>query len=237
MWMKNHSLLNFSAFICAFVIGFMFSARFYDPGSTFIPFTSNVSAAETQHGIRELGNGQKSFLVITTSAIVKPEAELTGIWLVSYMPNKPDIHILPIYPTAGTDTTGLDQQLAASFQLSTLGKTSLVDQTFLDLMTSKNYWWSGYIVLDEQALGALTPGVENIMTADPSAPSLLQSACTLLVKDGIANELTQLFNSDNPRIISDLDPEVLQQEVQNLLSDEQPLTCTFPAIAVSASAH
>ncbi len=235
--MKNHSLLNFSAFICAFVVGFMFSARFYHSGITLLPLASSVSAAETHPAIRELGNGQKSFLVITTRTLDKSDAELTSLWLVSYMPGKPDIHILPIYPAAGSGSTESDQQLATLFRLSIQNKVTRVDQDFVDLLKSRNYWWSGYIVLDEQALGEVFTRLPGMTDGYYSANSLLLAACSELVKDGITDDLMQTLVSDRQSVITDLDPELLQQEVETLLSGEQPLTCNMPVAEVSTIVH
>jgi hypothetical protein len=235
--MKSHSLLNFSVFICALVIGYTFSTRFYHPGFVNLALAGSVAAAEEQSSISALSNGQRTFLVITVNSLKQTDPQLESIWLASYLPDNPNIQLLPVYSSTDEIPTRIKQQLASTFSLNNHAGITLLDRDFLDLLEANNYWWSGYIVLDEQALQDLATAIFGQEGTEISPDILLLSACQYLTANRTNNSASQLAALISQRAASDLEPVLLQQEIKRLFSGKRPLTCSFPAAEVSEIVH
>ncbi|NJD58388.1 MAG: hypothetical protein C3F13_06680 [Anaerolineales bacterium] len=235
--MKNHSLLNFSVFICALVIGFSFSTHFYRPGFIDLAMVKSVAAQEDQPSIPTLNNGQRSYLVIIASAMGRSNSQLESIWLASYLPTEPDIRLLPIYPSDSEVTTDFGQQLVNTFKLSKQNGNVLLSQDFLDLLEEHNYWWSGYVVLDEQALQNISTLAQEAYGKDIQEGIILRAACQRLVLNSGEDGLTQLVSLIPQKAITDLDPQLLEQELEDLLSNKQPIHCSLPVAEVNETIH
>jgi hypothetical protein len=235
--MKNHSLLNFSVFICALVIGFSFSSHFYRPGSIDLALVKSVAAEEDQASIPILNNGQRSFLVILASELGKSNSHLESIWLASYLPTEPDIHLLPIYPSDGAAISDFGQRLVNEFKLSKQNGNVLLSQDFLDLLKEHNYWWSGYIVLDKQALQNISTTVQEAYGEYAQEGMILRSACQRLALNSSGDGLTQLVSLIPQKAITDLDPKLLEQELEELLSGKQPIHCSLPVVEAFETVH
>ena len=253
--MKNHSWLNFLVFICFLVIGYSYSTRFYAHGTTILPNTPRVLAGNTA-SIDTLDNNQRSLLLIVISSIDKPAPRLESIWLASYFPSETNLRLMPVYPSSSWKATPLDEELRQTFQLTPSNGSFVPDQAFTESLQANNYWWSGYFIFDEQAFSAfinqelqeLSQGKTNLVADQNSNPvelsgsqtigsspklSLLQSACQKFFKRGQGVSISQLLSPLSGHYLTDLEPELIQQEWDSLYSGKQNPTCRFPTLEVS----
>jgi hypothetical protein len=253
--MKNHSWLNFLVFTCFLVLGYSYSTRFYAHGTSIFPETPRVLAGNAT-SIDTMLNGQRSILLIGTSSIDKPDAQLESIWLASYIPSEGTIRMMPVYPSSSGHAAQFEAQLRQSFQLTRSNGRFTPDQAFVETLRANNYWWSGYFIFDEhalssffkQALQAASQGNTNLaalgssdyveILGHTSAASagqlgLLQSACQKFFKQGQGASISQLLSPINGHYLTDLEPELMQQEWGGLYSGEQNPTCRFPSLEIS----
>jgi hypothetical protein len=253
--MKSHSWLNFLVFTCFLVIGYSFSARFYAHGTSILPETPRVLAGN-ENSIDSMPNGQRSLLLISTSSLDTAASRLESIWLVSYIPSESPLRIMPVYPSSIGQATPFDDQLRTTFKLTRSNGSLIPDQAFLETLQSSNYWWSGYFIFDAQAFSSLvsqalqtsTQG-NNILAVEENGNyldifgrttagssvqlGLLQSACQKFFKTGQGVSLSQLLSLLPGHYLTDLQPELIQQEWDSLYSGEQNPTCRFPTLEIS----
>jgi len=253
--MKSHSWLNFLVFTCFLVIGYSFSARFYAHGTSILPETPRVLAGN-ETAIDSMPNGQRSLLLISTSSINTPASQLESIWLASYIPSESTLRIMPVYPSSNDRAAQLEDQLRSTFKLTRSNGTLIPDQAFMETLQANNYWWSGYFVFDAQAFYSFigqamqtsTQG-NHLLSAQENGDNLdilgkttagssvqlgvLQSACQKFFKTGQGVSLSQMLSLLTGHYLTDLQPELVQQEWDRLYSGEQNPTCRFPTLEIS----
>lgn len=252
--MKSHSWLNFLVFTCFLVIGYSFSARFYAHGTSILPETPRVLAGN-ETAIDSMPNGQRSLLLISTSSINPPASQLESIWLASYIPTESTLRILPVYPSGNDLTTQFEDQLRSTFKLTRSNGTIIPDQAFIDTLKSNNYWWSGYFIFDAQVFSFTSQAtltstqsnnrftvqkngdyldiIEHTAAGSSAKLALLQSTCQKFFKTGQGVNLSQLLSLFTGHYLTDLQPELIQQEWDGLYSGEQNPTCRFPTLEIS----
>jgi hypothetical protein len=258
--MKNHSLVFFTFFICSLVAGYSFSARFYPSDFNLLNSSLKVVAAKEQKPIDVLNTGQRSILLITTSSLSTFDAHLESVWLATYLPSSSDIRLLSIYPTGDQPISDFEAQLVNSFGLNKKNGQVVLDQDFLEILVAQNYWWSGYLVLDEVAMADIfnlfggivmkgqTLSGEQVISELPDVskePSnaysfqiaMLQSVCKQFTRVASNVDLSQVHPLLSHHIIADLQSDQLKTELQSLLADERQPVCKFPMLEKSQIVH
>jgi hypothetical protein len=254
--MKNHSLLFFSLFICSLVAGYTFSARFYPSNFSLINSSLKVVAAKENKPIAALSTGQRSLLLITASSLSTFDTHLESIWLATYFPNRSDIRLLPIYPSGNEPISDFEAQLVQSFGLNKKNGQLTLDHDFVSALENQNYWWSGYIILDEVAIAGIIDrlgGIElqnqtrtgeqvmaklpNVLEHSGEAYSyqiaLLQSGCKQFAQVTLSDDLSQLSTLLARHILTDLQSNQLRTEFQTLLAGKSHPVCKFPLLEKS----
>jgi hypothetical protein len=254
--MKTHSVLNFLVFNLCLVIGYTFSIRFYLPGDAIVSGLIETITTESQTSIAAMNNGQRTILLISISSIDALAPQLESVWLATYLPRDTSIQLLPIFPSGKQLTTNFEKQLALAFKLSKAGGKLGPDQGFLRLLEQNNYWWSGYIVFDEQSLtkiynqiGGLdlnrstltgsqvvqdfTDVNVNSQDAYSSQVAILQSVCHKLTAASLNPDILKLGTQVPANIITNLDTHALQMELETVYSGDHHPTCRFPTLEIS----
>jgi hypothetical protein len=256
--MKNFNLLYFIIFILALITGYLISTQF-----TFQDLDSNSSTlqiltAHAQNPIKTMDNGQRSILLVGTSAIQAQDAHLESIWMLTYLPSDTIIRLLPIFPSGKQAISDFDNRLDQSFQLVNGKGTFTLGQEFIAALESKNYWWSGYIVFDDMALGKMidlvggiefmgkTLSGEQVLQALPevvndpfdayySQMSILRSTCWKVSQYYQRRDPAQLGSLIPKHVLTDLNLDQLQGEWQSLYTEQQAPVCSFPMLDMSFS--
>jgi hypothetical protein len=254
--MKKNSLIYFIIFICSLVLGYTVSTSFYHPNLDLLPGTLRLVASGSQNSIETMNNGQRSILLINATSLNKPNPHLESIWLATYFTSDTTIQLLPIYPAVTSAMTVFEQELALTFGLDKQNGALVLDQDFMDILKNDNYWWSGYIVVDEVAMAGLfnlLGGIElngrnftgeqaaekfPVVQGDPqkatsSQIAILQSACHKIQEITPNPDLPQLSSLLPPHILTDLDSSQLQTEMQSFYSNHRKPTCRFPTLEIS----
>jgi hypothetical protein len=254
--MKNLTLLFFILFIASLVAGYTFSARFYPSDFSLLNSGLKLITAHGQKPINALGTGQRSLLLISTSTLNSLEPQLESIWLVTYFPTSSEVRLLSIYPTGIRPISDFEAQLVQSFGLEKENGKLILDQEFQSMLIDENYWWSGYIVMDEAAQAALFDllgGIEmkgQILTGDQVLSelpnvldepgdaytfqiSMMQSFCKQFARAASNADLSLLSSLLNRHIITDLQPDQLKAEFQSFIAGEGQPACKFPMLEKS----
>jgi hypothetical protein len=254
--MRSHPILHFLAFTCFLVIGYTLSIRFYQASDTMLTGHYEKVTTERQNNIATLDDGQRSILLVDASDIDSASPHLESIWLATYFPAGTSIQMLPIFPSGKNAITSLEQQLDLSFRLSNVDGKQGLDESFLSLLQNNNYWWSGYIVFenetlvkilgmmdgerlnmeatsDLQALQDLPGAMDDPQNSYSAKVGLFQSMCHKMSEIGTHPELEQLLFQVSNHILTDLDSDQLQMELKVLSSEHQYRTCRFPTLEIS----
>jgi len=254
--MRNHPVLSFLIFTCFLVVGYTFSLRFYQPSDPLMAGSITMVPTTNQSTIETMQNGQRSILLINASSLSTLNPQLEGVWMATYFPSDTTIRWLPIYPTGKVYPSDFEQQLNRSFKLMKSVSGLAIDQGFLEVLKKNNYWWSGYIVLDEVSLvklfdeiggielngknhsgDAIVSGLhsllENPQDSYTSQIAILQSICHKFSQANQNLEPSQLAPNLLNHILTDLDSGQLQMELDALYSDQHSPTCRFPTLEVS----
>jgi hypothetical protein len=258
--MKNHSLLYFLIFICSLVLGYTVSTRFYNTSLDILPSSKQAITSGSQNSIETMNNGQRSILLISAKSINEPNPQLQGIWLVTYFSTGTTIQLLPIFPDGNKPSSDFVEQLIHSFNLDKLNGVRALNQDFINLLKNDNYWWSGYIVVDEVAMtriinliggidknGKILKGdqvveefpnlLDNPQDSYSSQIVILQSACHKFLEISPNLDMPQLLSLLPNHILTDLDSNQLQSEMQSMFAGGRIQTCRFPMLEISQVIH
>jgi hypothetical protein len=247
-------------FLTNLLIGYLGGLRVLpaNPEKALSSGKSDLIFADTP--IPSLANGQRSLLLITVDQLESRQPQLTGVWLVLYVPSDPRLTLLPIYPTPSAKDAGND--LFDAFQLQNIAGQLSPDPLFLDLVRESVPWWSGYILLDEAAIAEVIDFMVNFEKAsqspnpnhfsqvvsdmrtwnDPYAAlfgqaSLYQEICWGMAWMESSTELAQIqdrFTLKEGHFSTDLIPGLVLAELQNLRGQAGSIVCEFPTLSVQA---
>ncbi len=254
--MKNHSTLNFLVFTCFLVVGYSFSTRSYQAEYGILPSTISLVTTGSQNSIEAMNNGQRSILLISATSIGTSNPQLKSIWLVTYFTSDTTIQLLPIFPAGDNPISNFEKELNHSFDLNKKNGTFELDPEFIKLLDDNNYWWSGYFIFDdvavteifnllggielngkklsgEQVVNELPEVLDNPQDAFTSQVAILQSACHKLMEINHDPDLSQIFPLLPNHIITSLDINQLQMELETLYSSVPSLTCRFPTLEIT----
>lgn len=256
--MKNFNLLYFIIFILALITGYLISTQFTFQDLDSQSPSLQILSAHAQNSIQTMDNGQLSILLVGSSAIQAQDVHLESIWLLTYLPSDTIIRLLPIFPSGRQAISDFDKRLEQSFQVEKSRGTFTLGQEFITALEAKNYWWSGYIVFDDMALGKmidLVGGIElkgKILSGEQvlqelpeavnepdeayiSQMSILRSICRKISPYAQRHDLTQLGALIPKHVLTDLDLGQLQGEWQSLYSERQAPVCSFPMLDTARS--
>jgi len=254
--MKNHSLLNFLVFTCFLVVGYTISTRFYQAEYGILPSTIRLVTAESQTSIETMNNGQRSILLVSTTTMETINPHLESIWLATYFASDTTIRLLPIFPSGNEPVSDFEKQLNQSFDLSKVNGTFVPDQDFIKLLEDNNYWWSGYLIFDEvaltkifnlldgielngnkfsgeQAINELPEVLDKPHAAFYSQVTILQSFCQKYMEINQNPDSSQVISLLPDHIVTNLDFDQLQTELEIMYSSEHYLTCRFPTLEIT----
>jgi hypothetical protein len=94
------------------------------------------------------GNQQKNLMFISVDSFSPHTSRLRGVWLAVYIPDRPDVSLIPIYPLYAETDALADQRILRSFALDAAG---IPDNEFFDEL-KKSIWWDHYLIVDDYAL-------------------------------------------------------------------------------------
>ncbi len=194
--------------------------------------------------------------MIASSSVSSSTPNLEAVWLASYIAGDNNIRWLPILPSGDRSISVLERNLSDAFSLEIKDGNINISEDFLKVLEDNNYWWSGYIVLEEhslvqvlrqlgrievngytfttnQVMEQLPIDLGNPQAAYEAQTAVLQSACRKLSQ--ILNQTTwpQNFPNFPQNLITDLDTELLRAEISSMVASNQQLTCRFPMLEIS----
>ena len=247
-------------FLASLLIGYLGGLRVFDGSTLLASLKTGDEGLISNLSIPALANEQRSILLITADQLESHRPQLTGVWLVMYTPSEPSITLLPVYPAPSMNRTV--KELAREFRLDKRDGNLVPVSGFFDLIRNQIPRWSGYILLDEAALGELTDlmtrfgnpsskpgtnpasqlGSESQVGEDPfliliKQASHYQDLCWGVAQVGPMNDLTELpdlFTLQNGHFSTDLIPAQLLAEIQNLAGEGKNIVCDFPTLSVQA---
>jgi hypothetical protein len=254
--MKSHPVIHFLVFTCFLVVGYTLSLRFYQPQAALASGTRTKVTTEHEDRIASLDNGQRSLLLVGAGEMADTNPHLEGVWLVTYLPTGTSLQLLPIFPSGKSTTSSLERELQRAFRIDTSDGRQRLGEDFLGLLKEHNYWWSGYIVLDQvslekaiqllgeagqdgktvtdpRALKDLPGGRENLQNAYAAQVALLQSLCHKISRSTTPADVVQWISLVPEHILTDLDLSQLGSELEGLFSKPAARTCRFPTLEIS----
>lgn len=259
--MRYLRLLPYLAlFLANLLVGYLGGLRVFDANPVQALRMIGEEGIFASRSIPSLVDEQRNILLITADHLEASRPQLTGIWLVMYTPTEPRITLLPVYPAPSMNHTV--KELARAFRLDNNEGDFVPRSSFFDLIRKQIPRWSGYILLDEPALGELTGllvsygnpssrqatnpssqlGSESQEGDDPfliliKQASRYQELCWGVAQVGSMDELTELpdlLTLRNNHLITDLIPTQLLAEFQNLAGEGKNIVCDFPTLSVQA---
>jgi hypothetical protein len=149
---KLHSLPYLVIFLANLLAGFLAGSKVLPEkaGKTY-PIIEGASGMDSS--VPALANGQRSILLVTVDKLEARKPRLTGVWAVLYVPGNPHLTLLPIYPVLTGQDSG--DELANRFGIQQDGSTLRLDQTFTKQIQEYIPWWSGYLLLDQEAVSGI----------------------------------------------------------------------------------
>ncbi len=67
---------------------------------------------------------QRSLLVVGVDQLSAPEPLLKAVWYIAYLPDKPEINVVPLYPAIYEPFRAKNNELAAAFEITRSGELS-----------------------------------------------------------------------------------------------------------------
>jgi hypothetical protein len=251
--MKNPITMNFMLFISFLVIGYSVSTMFYHPEYSDSYNSSRMMFSTSQSSIRSLENGQRNFLLIGVNTLDPFEAKLESLWLVTNLPPDPTFQFLPILNVGNETDSDFENQLYRIFKIEKKNDNLVPTSDFMEVLKENNYWWSGYIVIDQVAIEDIINRLEKVngdaefFSANQSINedlaimgnlqnsfsidlALRQTACQFLSGFSQNPELLNNLLLDSDHVATDLDRNQLLLEWNALSSNDQRLNCRFPTL-------
>jgi hypothetical protein len=187
-------------------------------------------------------------MLVLVDNLEAPFPQLESIWLVLYLPTDSEITLMPIYPSSVQASYRLDEQVQATFQVISESQGLLLSQDFLTALHNLGFWWSGYVMVDGQALNQLihtitTPGQQ--VESSREQHDLLTNKQDLLKAQVKTFKMVCEYASNAPReleeslsiniqdtmeanIIVDFDKQQLVDEIHLILGHGSNLRCEVP---------
>jgi hypothetical protein len=255
--MKNYFSVSFLLFIGFLVIGYSVSTLLYRANYTGTA-VAQTNSAQRYPSIQTLENGQRSILLVVVDKIAPSESKLTGLWLITYLPTDPTMNLFPILPSGNNSVPDNEQRFYQTFSLTTENGHLGLDKVFIEELTKNNYWWSGYVIVDQAALQMINESAYLAggdlkladlmgMNFDPDNPlidrqtayfaqvDLAQTLCDLFSKSLLDANWSNIEPVILDHVYTDLDSKQLAFEWETVFTNGQNLKCIFPTLQVFVS--
>jgi hypothetical protein len=247
-------------FLANLLIGYHGGLRILSASSGEAAFITNSDHVIENTPIPSLPNGQRSLLLITADQFVAQQSHLSGVWLLIYVPSDPRLTFLPIFPSPSVKDAG--KELSDSFHLDHIAGHFVPNPIFLERIREHVPWWSGYIMMDNSAVAEVINLMvdydstsqstdsdhfsqvvtESITWEDPYSAlfgqaSLYQEMCWGVAWMKANPELPQIqdrFVLKEGHFSTDLNPEQILAELQDLRGQGGSIVCEFPTLTVQA---
>lgn len=246
--MKRYPILFLSIYAVSIILGFRIGSNLTQNGSAASAFNFSPKAMNT---IPAMKNGQHNLLIISTDDLSLTEPKLMSIWLVTYFLDDPTVTFLPVYPTVSNGKIITDTELLDSFELAKLNDQHQISENFQEYLEQRNFWWSGYILIDQSAYTAVIEmTMQEVNDGDRVSDDQvgltqgddLQALESVYLRDEsnmlyICDQLTQEADSFNweafrefaPQHLStDFDLESMIEEWVGMLASKDKAICSFP---------
>lgn len=155
---KLPSIPYLIVFIASLLVGYRTGSGFSIPDLA--EKQSKVSPPTQSRPLEVLANGQRSILFVLVDEIQSSSPRLESVWVILYMPGDPRLTLMPIFPSATGNSPRVEEELLASFKIQWKGGAPAIHMDFLKALESMDFWWSGSVLLDEQALSQIIASVE-----------------------------------------------------------------------------
>jgi hypothetical protein len=209
-----------------------------------ITIDSTTQPGAQQRAIPTLANEQRTILLIVVDKLGK-DANLAAVWTLIYAPTLRSPTWIPIYPALPPANLTYADQLFSTFHLV---KGNHPDPAFLDLLRQHNLAWSGYIVLDGEAiletmayfdiptrprnqtewLTLISVYPQGYEAALHNQIDVLNSICTSAAAQTVNFDLLKLFPRLRKHLQADIDLNLAFSEWEQFFSSENDLKCQFP---------
>lgn len=206
----------------------------------------------------EMNNSkQRSILIITVDDLKSNGARLDSVWLILYVPNLPEITLIPVYPiiiSSGDNIdVDLDYDLQTKFKLESGG---ILDPIFLAYLRENGVSWSKSIILDRSSINQIDQFASNPQIDHPSGlhqeelssiipDKELTAAERILSQAKIAQNLCQRYSEfmltpDTvlryfPRLVDRIETDISAQEAAyEIWTFEEAMAgfrCVFPSFS------
>ncbi len=216
------------------------------------PFADN----ETRH------KRQKNLLIIGVDDLSNSQPTLIGIWLVLYLPDRPLVTLMPVYPMVSTQPGRLqftsDEGLSSSFRLNSNGSPH---PELLDKLRDKGLWWTNYAVIDGTALENLFHLARN--PSSPSGPKMghdasagtlsrlpapaeepqkallsqahaIQELCHTRNLTMSPRQVTELIRNMQGHLATDISANQVIDDLKSMLLNGGGFICEFPSLKMDA---
>jgi hypothetical protein len=226
----------------------------------FQPKSAPILPAQTDPQIpthQPMPDRQRNILVIGVDDLLSAEPELQSVWMVLFLKDIPHLMMMPIYPQPSMGSVSsqmLDENLASLFRLDDEKNPSA---EFIQALEDRELWWTGYILLGQQALsqtldvvagnspsgGSTIDALLSTIPADSLDPGVVLSSQTRLVQE-MCRYSSWLSTSDTEQILglaaqiyphfrTDLDLEAAVAELKNTIYLGGGISCEFPSVTAS----
>jgi len=255
--MKNSLSVSFLLFTGFLVIGYSVSTLLYRADYT-ATAVAQTNSAQSNTSIQTLENGQRSILLVIVDKMAAAESKLAGFWLMTYLPTDPTIHLFPILPAENNPVPDNQYRIYQTFSLTDDKGHPGLDKTFIEELTKNNYWWSGYVIIDQTALQMI---IESTYLAghdlklddlkeinlDPGNPfvdrqtafyaqvNLAQALCDLSSGSYQDVKWSTIESMILDHMYTDLDIKQVAMDWETIFTNGQNLKCAFPTLQVFVS--
>ncbi len=198
---------------------------------------------------------QSKILLIVVDQISKENEELGTAWLVSYVPERAKLAMLPLFPVSRTKSERTDREFTNSFSLDEDGQPSADFFKFLD---AKKIRWDYYLVIDNKGLEKLSvvfgvneffevtySSVENLNLVQSNRESpqallyqqtmLIRSFCQSSEETILTQDVLDILQKLQGNVATNLSEQWLVDEWLNLRRKNAGLSCEFPNLKISTS--
>ena len=120
---------------------------------------------------------QRSILIVTVDDLKDNRARLDSIWLILYVPNLPEITLIPVYPEISSTGDGLnidlDNDLQAKFNLE---PGAIIDPIFMTHLREFGITWSKYFILDRSTINQINQYATDLHKEFPPSSNREESS-------------------------------------------------------------
>jgi hypothetical protein len=187
-------------------------------------------------------NGQRNILLIGVDHLRSDNPTLSGIWLIVYVPDRPNVIFAPIFPNPLASHSPEDSNLVNSFALD---ENNSPTQSFIEKLHQKQLWWHGYLVIDSYAVVETVKffnqksvnekiPLYRMSWNDESPPSLhqqtdlLNNLCRQASEMTIETDFSDLLGAIRSHLHTDMDMISILQDWRRLVASKSDLKCEFP---------